>query len=126
MAYSMESKTTETFLRSLGLDNLTISFQENDVDFDLLMDLSDVELKDLLTEIQVSPGNRLRIAKGIKRFKAGGMYTRYRDILRHCIQLFITQFLFIAAFLITTDPLNLLTLSSVICQTFLFYKNLGI
>lgn len=80
MAYGMESKTIETFLRSLGLDNLTISFQENDVDFDLLMDLTDVELKDLLIEIQVSPGNRLRIAKGIERFKAGGMYTKYRDI----------------------------------------------
>lgn len=109
MAYSMESKTIETFLRSLGLDNLTITFQENDVGFDLLMDLTDAELKELLIEIQVSPGNRLRITKGIERFKAGGMYTRHRDILRHClirIQLFSSHFVFIAAFLITSDHLN--------------------
>lgn len=51
----MKSKTKETFLRSFELDNLTISFQENDVAFDLLINLSDAELKDLLIEIQESP-----------------------------------------------------------------------
>lgn len=69
----MESNTTEKFLRSLGLDNLMITFQENDVNFELLMDASDAELRDLLIEIQVTPGNRLRITKGIERFKAGGI-----------------------------------------------------
>lgn len=68
----MESETIETFLRSLGLDNLITSFKEHDIDVDLLMDLSDEELKDLLmNEMKVTTGNRYRIIKGIQNLKAG-------------------------------------------------------
>lgn len=41
-----KAKKKKTFLKSLELDNLTISFQKNDVAFDLLINLSDAELKD--------------------------------------------------------------------------------
>lgn len=71
----MESETIETFLRSLGLDILITSFKEHDIDVDLLMDLSDEELKDLLmNEMKVTTGNRYRITKGIQNLKAGRMY----------------------------------------------------
>lgn len=71
----MESETIETFLRSLGLDNLITSFKEHDIDVDLLMDLSDEELKDLLmNEMKVTTGNRYRITKGIQNLEAGRMY----------------------------------------------------
>lgn len=48
-------KNNKTFLRSLELDNLIISFQKNDVSLELLINLSDAELKDLRIEIQESP-----------------------------------------------------------------------
>lgn len=73
----MESETIETFLRSLGLDNLITPFKENDIDVDLLMDVSDEELKGLMDEIKVSTGNRFRITKGIQKLKAGRMYITY-------------------------------------------------
>lgn len=71
MAFSQETETIETILKSLGLEDLISSFHEADIDIELLMDASDEEVKDLLTEIQVTPGNRLRITKQINRLKAG-------------------------------------------------------
>lgn len=53
--YGKQKKNNKTFLNSLELDNLIISFQKNDVAFDLLINLSDAELKDLRIEIQESP-----------------------------------------------------------------------
>lgn len=55
MVWKAKKKNNKTFLRSLELDNLIISFQKNDVAFDLLINLSDAELKDLRIEIQESP-----------------------------------------------------------------------
>lgn len=74
MAFSMENNTIETFLQSLELDHLITTFKENDIDFKLLMDASDEELKDLLNEIKVTPGNRLRITRLKRKIKAGGKY----------------------------------------------------
>lgn len=71
MALSQEDETIETILKSLGLKHLIPSFHEADIDIELLMDASDEEVKGLLTEIQVTPGNRLRIMKQINRLKAG-------------------------------------------------------
>lgn len=68
----MDTNTIETFLQSLKLDHLIATFKENDIDFELLMDTSDEELKDLLNDIQVSPGNRLRITRLKQTIKAGG------------------------------------------------------
>lgn len=71
MAFSQETTTTiKTILQSLGLEHLISSFHEADIDIELLMDASDEEVKGLLTEIQLSPGNRLRIKKEIIRLKA--------------------------------------------------------
>lgn len=80
MAFSQKTETIETILQSLGLEHLISSFHEADIDIELLMDASDEEVKDLLTEIQVTPGNRLRITKQINRLKAGGMLMYIRDL----------------------------------------------
>lgn len=68
----MDTNTIETFLQSLKLGHLIATFKENDIDFELLMDTSDEELKDLLNDIQVSPGNRLRITRLKQTIKPGG------------------------------------------------------
>lgn len=67
----MESDTIETFLQSLHLDKLITLFEENDIDLGLLMDLSETELMGLLTDINLTHGNRYKIATKIKKIKAG-------------------------------------------------------
>lgn len=80
MAFNQETETIETILKSVGLEDLIPSFHEADIDIDLLIDASDEEVKGLLTDIQVTPGNRLRITKQINRLKAGGMFMCFRDL----------------------------------------------
>lgn len=77
MAMWMESETTEALLQSLQLDKLITLFNENDIDLKLLMELSETELKDLLTEVNLSLGNRYKIAKRLQKIKAGGKYARH-------------------------------------------------
>lgn len=73
MAFSQETETIETILQSLGLEHLISSFQEADINIQLLMESTDKEVKEVLTDIHITPGNRLRIMKQINRLKAGGM-----------------------------------------------------
>lgn len=73
----MEIETIETLLQSLQLDKLITLFNENDIDLKLLMELSETELKDLLTEVNLSLGNRYKIAKRLQKIKAGGKYARH-------------------------------------------------
>lgn len=77
MAMQMESETIETLLQSLQLDKLIPVFNENDIDLELLMELSETELKELLTEVNLSIGHRYKIAKRLQKIKAGGMYARH-------------------------------------------------
>lgn len=77
MAMWMESETVETLLQSLQLDKFIPLFDENEIDLGLLMELSERELKDILTEIELSLGNRYKIAKRIQKNKAVGKYTRH-------------------------------------------------
>lgn len=72
MAFSQETETIETILQSLGLEHLISSFQEADINIQLLMESTDKEVKEVLTDIHITPGNRLRIMKQINRLKAGG------------------------------------------------------
>lgn len=74
MAKWMESETTETFLQSLQLDKLIPLFHELDIDLGLLMELSETELKELMTEMKLSLGNRYKIAKRLQKIKAGSKY----------------------------------------------------
>lgn len=70
MAKWMESETIETLLHSLHLDKLITLFKENDIDLELLMDLSETELMGLLTNVHLTLGNRYKIAKKIQKIKA--------------------------------------------------------
>lgn len=72
MAERIESETTETFLHSLQLDKLIALFNKNEVDFRLLMELSETKLSNLLTEMNLSLGNRYKVADRIQKIKAGG------------------------------------------------------
>lgn len=74
MAKWMESETIETLLHSLHLDKLITLFKENDIDLELLMDLSETELMGLLTNVHLTLGNRYKIAKKIQKIKASGKY----------------------------------------------------
>lgn len=78
MAVSMGSdlETIETFLQSLGLENLVTLFKQNDIDMELLMDLSDNELKEMLIELNITIGNRCRIMRKIQKMKLDGKYRK--------------------------------------------------
>lgn len=78
MAVSMGSdlKTIETFLQSLGLENLVTPFKQNDIDLELLMELSDNELKEILIELNITIGNRCRIMRKIQKMKLDGKYRK--------------------------------------------------
>lgn len=78
MAVSMGSdlETIETFLQSLGLENLVTLFKQNDIDMELLMELSDNELKEILIELNITIGNRCRIMRKIQKMKLDGKYRK--------------------------------------------------
>lgn len=78
MAVSMGSdlETIETFLQSLGLENLVTPFKQNDIDLELLMELSDNELKEILIELNITIGNRCRIMRKIQKMKLDGKYRK--------------------------------------------------
>lgn len=78
MAVSMEGdfETIETFLRSLGLEVLLISFRENDINLELLMDLPEQDLKNMLIEMNLSIGSRYKIMQNIRKMKANGKFKR--------------------------------------------------
>lgn len=80
----MENETIESFLKSLGLDNLITKFKNNDIDLGLLMDLSETGLREISDEIDLSIGHRFKIASEIKRIKAGGKYTEL-DVFRQML-----------------------------------------
>lgn len=78
MAVSMEGdfETIETFLRSLRLEVLLTSFQKNDINLELLMDLPEQELKNMLIEMNLSIGRRYRIMQKIRNMKANCKFKR--------------------------------------------------
>lgn len=77
MAKWMESETIETLLQSLQLDKLIPLFHENDIDLGLLMELSETELKELMTEMKLSLGNRYKISKRVQKIRADGKYAQH-------------------------------------------------
>lgn len=75
MAICLETETIETFLQSLHLDTFITLFKENDIDLDLLMNLTETKLMGLLTDIKLTPGNRYKIAHKIETIKTLGKYS---------------------------------------------------
>lgn len=78
MAVSMEGdfETIETFLRSLGLEVLLPTFQDNDINLELLMDLPEPDVKNMLIEMNLSIGRRYKIMQKIRNMKANGKFKR--------------------------------------------------
>lgn len=78
MAVSMEGEfvTIETFLKSLGLEKFVTSFQENEIEFKLLMDLPEPELKKMLIEMNLPIGSRYKIMQKIRNLIANGKFKR--------------------------------------------------
>lgn len=77
MTMGMESKTIETLLQSLQLNKLITLFNENDIDLALVAELSETELKELMTEMKLSLGNRYKISKRVQKIKADGKYEQH-------------------------------------------------
>ena len=62
----------DTFLRKLGQERFIDVFVENELDLDLLKDLSEDELKETLKELNLPLGPRMKILKGIQSLKVEG------------------------------------------------------
>lgn len=74
MAICLETETIETFLKNLNLDKFITLFKENDIDLDLLMNLTETNLMRLLTDIKLTHGNRYKIAHNIEITKTLGKF----------------------------------------------------
>lgn len=66
----MDKETLESLLHRLQIDDCIYAFKEEDIDLDLLLELSEEELKDILVEMKFTIGKRLKILSGIKNFKS--------------------------------------------------------
>lgn len=78
----METETLETFLENLGLISSLDLFRKQNLDLDILKTLTEKDLKDVLVEIKLPIGDRIRIITKMKEFRDGGKYTSFS---RNCI-----------------------------------------
>lgn len=74
---AMDIETIEKLLQSLELESHINLFKQNELGLELLMSLSESELKEALTELKLPLGNRLLIIKKIQEIKAGGKFTLF-------------------------------------------------
>lgn len=65
----MESITMETFLTELKMEGSFYLFEENGIELELLMNMSDSELHDILGDIGFILGNRWKIIKQIQKLR---------------------------------------------------------
>lgn len=65
----MEHVTMEGILQSLCLESCLMMFEENDLDYELLRDLSEEKLEKALTDIGLPLGKRLKISGRIQELK---------------------------------------------------------
>lgn len=75
-AMDHEHVTMESILQSLSLEIYLNLFKENDLDYDLLRNLSDEKLEKALTDIGLPLGKRIRIAERIQESKNQSMLIR--------------------------------------------------
>lgn len=75
-AMDHEHVTMESILQSLSLEIYLNLFKENDLDYDLLRNLSDEKLGKALTDIGLPVGTRIRIAERIQESKNQSMLIR--------------------------------------------------
>lgn len=66
----MEKEDIESFLHRLGMDDDLEAFKSEDIDLDLLEELSDADLKTTLKDLNLTIGKQLKISKEIKALKS--------------------------------------------------------
>lgn len=69
MFAAMEHVTMESILQSLDLESYLNMFKENDLDYELLRDLSEEKLGKALKDIGLPLGKQIKIAKRIQESK---------------------------------------------------------
>lgn len=85
MCAAMEHVTLESILQSLSLESYLNLFKENDLDYELLRNLSDEKLDKALTDIGLPVGKRIRIADRIQESKIQSMLiTNYNYGNKRC------------------------------------------
>lgn len=65
----MEEESIESWLHRLGFDDETVGFIEQDIDLNLLLVLSEPDLKETLQSMNLTLGKQLKIRQGIKDLK---------------------------------------------------------
>lgn len=68
----MEIETIEEFLQNLGLESSIDLFRHQKLDLDLLQRLPEHELKDILIEINIPIGDRIKITTNMKEIRDNG------------------------------------------------------
>lgn len=85
----------DTFLRRIGQERFIEVFVENELDLDLLKDLSVDELKETLKELNLPLGPRLKILKGVQSLNVEGEWKMIFIIIMKTVKTVKTQFHFI-------------------------------
>lgn len=69
---TMETGTIETFMENLGLHRYIDIFKDNEVELELLLDLSENELDKILKDLKLPIGIQMKILKGLQYMKKMG------------------------------------------------------
>lgn len=70
----MEKEPIESVLQSLELDSCVEAFKSNELTLELLTSLSNKELKETLSELNLPLGKRIKIIKKIQEIKVRGTF----------------------------------------------------
>lgn len=66
----MKNETVESLLHRHRMDNFIVAFREHDIDLNLLLELSESDLKDTLRDMNLPIGTRHKIKLEIKAMKS--------------------------------------------------------
>lgn len=70
----MEKEPIESVLQSLELDSCVEAFKSNELTLEMLTSLSNKELKETLSELNLPLGKRIKIIKKIQEIKVRGTF----------------------------------------------------
>lgn len=70
----MEKEPIESVLQSLELNSCVEAFKSNELTLELLTSLSNKELKETLSELNLPLGKRIKIIKKIQEIKVRGTF----------------------------------------------------
>lgn len=70
----MEKEPIESVLQSLELDSCVEAFKSNELTLEMLTSLSNKDLKETLSELNLPLGKRIKIIKKIQEIKVRGTF----------------------------------------------------